>query len=282
MSTGEALIRTAVVQMVSTDVVADNLQNAAELIRQAVLEGAQLLVLPENFALFSSSKLFAASQQEASSGGPMRSFLSATAREHGVWLVGGSLPLPAPARKVYAASFVLDSGGIERACYRKVHLFDAEVGDAQGRYRESDTLTAGDEVVSVATPFGKLGLSICYDLRFPELYRALFQQRVDLVTVPSAFTERTGRAHWQPLLQARAIENCCYVLAPNQGGQHTPKRATWGHSMIVDPWGKVLAQCEQGEGFAIADIDLAYLRDLRQRMPVGSHQRIKVSERGIT
>ncbi|MGI9284808.1 MAG: carbon-nitrogen hydrolase family protein [Pseudomonadales bacterium] len=282
MSEGDALVRTSVVQMVSTDVVADNLNTAAELIRKAVLEGAQLLVLPENFALFSSSKLLDAGQQEATNSGPMRSFLSATAREHGVWLVGGSLPLPAATQKVYAASFVLDSEGIERACYRKVHLFDAEVGDAQGRYRESDTLTAGDEVVSVETPFGKLGLSICYDLRFPELYRALFKQGVDLVTVPSAFTERTGRAHWEPLLRARAIENCCYILAPNQGGQHTPKRATWGHSMIVDPWGKVLAQCEQGEGFAIADIDLGYLSELRQRMPVRNHQRIKVPEGDIT
>lgn len=273
------VIRAAVVQMVSTDVIADNLQIAAELIRQAVLEGAQLLVLPENFALFSSARLFEAGQQEDSSAGPIRTFLAVTARQHGVWLVGGSLPLPSnDTHKVYAASFVLDPDGAECACYRKVHLFDAEVGDAQGRYLESDILAAGHEVVSVATPFGKLGLSICYDLRFPELYRALFQQGVDLITVPSAFTERTGQAHWQPLLQARAIENCCYVLAPNQGGQHTPKRATWGHSMIVDPWGEVLAQCEFGNGFAIADIDLAYLRDLRQRMPVHAHQRIKVAE----
>ncbi|MGI9295206.1 MAG: carbon-nitrogen hydrolase family protein [Pseudomonadales bacterium] len=271
-------MRAAVVQMVSTDNVTDNFQIADELIRQTALEGAQLIVLPENFALFSSSKLLEASQQEDASAGPIRSFLATTAREHGVWLVGGSLPLPAAAQKVYAASFVFDPNGIERACYRKVHLFDAEVGDAQGRYRESDTLAAGDEVVSLETPFGKLGLSICYDLRFPELYRALFQQGVDLVTVPSAFTERTGRAHWQPLLQARAIENCCYVLAPNQGGQHTSKRATWGHSMIVDPWGKVLAECEEGVGFAIAEIDLAYLRELRQRMPVHAHQRIKVPE----
>lgn len=276
MTDEKALIRAAVVQMVSTDTIAENLQTAAKLVRQAVREGAQLLVLPENFALFSSGRLFDASQHEASNAGPMRSFLAATAREHGVWLVGGSLPLPAAAQKVYAASFVLDPEGVERACYRKVHLFDAEVGDAQGQYRESDTLTAGDDVVSVTSPFGKLGLSICYDLRFPELYRALFQQGVDLITVPSAFTERTGRAHWQPLLQARAIENCCYILAPNQGGQHTAKRATWGHSMIVDPWGKVLAQCEQGEGIAIADIDLAYLSDLRRRMPVHAHQRIKV------
>ncbi len=272
------MIRAAVIQMVSSDDVAANLQVASELIRQAAAEGASLLVLPENFALFSSSKLLDAGRREATNAGPIRSFLASAAREHGVWLVGGSIPLPADAQKVYAACLVLDPSGTERACYHKIHLFDAQVGDAQGRYMESDTLAAGDEVVSIATPFGKLGLSLCYDLRFPELYRAMFQQGIDLISVPSAFTERTGQAHWQPLLQARAIENCCYVLAPNQGGQHTPKRATWGHSMIVDPWGKVLAQCQQGEGFAIADIDLALLRDLRQRMPLHSHQKIRVPE----
>lgn len=278
MSAATTTIRAAVIQMVSGADVAANLQVAAELIRQAAGEGASLLVLPENFALFSSSILFETSREEASKAGPLRTFLAATAREHGVWLVGGSIPLPANARKVYAASLVLDPNGVERACYRKIHLFDADVGDAQGHYKESDTLAAGDEVVSIAMPFAKLGLSICYDLRFPELYRAMFQQGIDLITVPSAFTERTGRAHWQPLLQARAIENCCFVLAPNQGGQHTPKRATWGHSMIVDPWGVVLAQCEQGEGFAIADIDLSQQHDLRQRMPIHRHQKIRVPE----
>lgn len=272
------MTRAAVIQMVSGDDIAANLRVASELIREAAAEGASLLVLPENFALFSGGKLRNASLEEATNAGPMRSFLASTAREHGVWLVGGSIPLPADAEKVYAACMVLDPSGTERACYRKIHLFDAEVGDAQGRYMESDTLSAGREVVSIATPFGKLGLSICYDLRFPELYRAMFQQGIDLVSVPSAFTERTGEVHWQPLLQARAIENCCYVLAPNQGGQHTRKRSTWGHSMIIDPWGKVLAQCEQGEGFAIADIDPALLHDLRQRMPLHSHQKIIVPE----
>ena len=271
-------IRAAVIQMVSSDDIAANLQVASELIRQAVAKGASLLALPENFALFSSARLLDAAAREATNAGPMRSFLAATAREHGVWLVGGSIPLPADAQKVYDACLVLDPSGTERACYGKIRLFDAEVGDAQRRYMESDTLAAGDELVSIATPFGRLGLSICYDLRFPELYRAMFQQGIDLISVPSAFTERTGQAHWQPLLQARAIENCCYVLAPNQGGQHTSKRATWGHSMIVSPWGTVLAQCEQGEGFAIADIDLALLHDLRQRMPLRSHQKITVPE----
>ena len=282
MSAAATTIRAAVIQMVSSDDVAANLQVAAELMRQAASEGANLLVLPENFALFSASKLLAASQQEATNAGPLRAFLAASAREHGVWLIGGSIPLPAAAQKVYAACLVVDPNGIEQACYRKIHLFDAEVGDAQGQYKESDTLAAGDEVVSVTMPLAKLGLSICYDLRFPELYRAMFQQGIDMITVPSAFTERTGRAHWQPLLQARAIENSCYVLAPNQGGQHTPKRVTWGHSMIVNPWGEVLAQCEQGEGFAIADIDLDQLRDLRQRMPLHQHQKIKVPEHCAT
>lgn len=271
--------RAAVVQMVSTASVHDNLQRAAALIGRAVADGAQLAVLPENFALLSSSKLRACSQAEISSDGPIRSFLAASARKYGIWLVGGSLPLPTGTPKVYAASFLLDAQGNERACYRKMHLFDVDVADAQGSYRESDTLAPGDEVVSVTTPFGKLGLSICYDLRFPELYRALFQQQVDIITVPSAFTEHTGQAHWQTLLQARAIENCCYVLAPNQGGRHSAKRVTWGHSMIVDPWGRVLAACEKGEGVAIADLNMDHLHDLRRRMPLRAHQRIHVPER---
>ncbi|MBL4584282.1 MAG: carbon-nitrogen hydrolase family protein, partial [Pseudomonadales bacterium] len=178
---------------------------------------------------------------------------------------------------VRAASFLYDDTGAEIARYDKIHLFDAQIADGQGSYRESDTFEPGDSAVCIETPLGNIGMSVCYDLRFPELYRVLFNAGAQLLTVPSAFTATTGKAHWEPLLRARAIENLSYVLASNQGGSHGPNRQTWGHSMIIDPWGKVLAEAGTEPCVIAAEIDLDLLNQHRADLPVGEHQRFTVN-----
>ncbi|OGT71655.1 MAG: hypothetical protein A3H44_11220, partial [Gammaproteobacteria bacterium RIFCSPLOWO2_02_FULL_57_10] len=215
-----------------------------------------------------------------------QSFLREQARQHGIILVAGTMPVvtrPASPNgvvetiadgRVRPASLVYSPDGLLMARYDKMHLFDVKVADKQAQYMESRSFEPGSSVVTVATPLGKLGLSICYDLRFPELYRRLLDDGAEIITVPSAFTKVTGEAHWEILLRARAIENQCYVLAANQGGVHNASRETWGHSMIIDPWGNVMARVEKGEGIAIAEIDLDYLHDLRSRMPVQAHRRL--------
>jgi deaminated glutathione amidase len=301
-------LKIAAVQMVSTPEVARNLDAAARGIAQAAAAGAALVVLPEYFCLMGHSerdKLAHAEPPWSAGGGPIQHFLSAQARQHGLWLLGGTLPVrPAPSARTDGApggqgidhartdraatgeagvgppervlnrSLLFGPGGQAAAHYDKIHLFSFASGNE--RYDEGRTLSAGSEPVAATldTPAGplRLGLSICYDLRFPELYRALMHPPCDLIAVPAAFTHTTGRAHWELLLRARAVENQCYVVAAAQGGTHENGRRTWGHSLIADPWGEVLACVEIGEGVAIADIDAARLADVRERLPALAHR----------
>lgn len=279
--------RVAALQMTSGGNLEANLQQATELIERAVKQGAKLLVLPEYFAYHGCRDVSAIAEQEQSPSGPARTFLSEQAKLHQVWIVGGTIPVAQSSNSAYlvstprdgrgmASCFVVDDKGTEVACYQKMHLFDVQVDDAKGNYRESDDYCHGDQPVVVDTPFGRLGLSVCYDLRFPELYRYLADQGAELIVVPSAFTAKTGEAHWQLLLRARAVENLSYVIGANMGDRSHPKQPTWGGSAIVDPWGNVLSELKDGQGVAIADVDLDYLKKLRQKMPVYEHRRFSV------
>ena len=270
----------AAVQMTSTDSVADNLERTEALLAEAAGRGARLAVLPENFALMPLASRDKTAIAEIPGQGPLQDFLAATAERHGLWIVAGSLPLKSPdPRRTYGASIVYDASGRRRDIYRKIHLFDVDLADSDESYRESKSMYPGDEPVAQSTPFGKLGLTICYDLRFPELYRALVDAGATLFTVPSAFTETTGRAHWETLLRARAVENLAYVIAAGQTGRHPDGRSTWGHSMIVDPWGRILAECESGEGLALADIEPARVAGLRREFPALSNRRLADNDR---
>lgn len=277
--------KVAAVQMVSTAHLDENLQTAARLIAEARAAGASLVLLPEVFAVLEGGPMRPFGEEEGA--GPIQEFLSGQAREHELILVGGTIPLiTRPGRKpndpdyfvddarVRPASLVYDASGAQIARYDKIHLFDVVVADQQASYSESRSYEAGNEIVSADTELGRLGLTVCYDLRFPELYRELFSRQVDMVTVPAAFTRVTGEAHWETLLRARAIENQCYVIAAGQGGKHNEKRETWGHSMIIDPWGKVLDEIDQGEGLAIAEIDLEFVESVRKRMPIFQQRKI--------
>jgi nitrilase len=269
--------KVAALQMVSGEDLEANLATAAQLIEQAVNEGAELIVLPESFSLYGSVDYGKAGKREISHEGPARHFLAEQAARHGVWLVGGTIPVldkKDSKGRVRAACFVYNDKGVEQARYDKIHLFDVELPDKQKRYAESDVFSPGSEVVCVDTPFGLLGLAVCYDLRFPELFRVLFQRRVDLVAVPSAFTDITGEAHWLALLRARAIENCCYMIGANQGGEHDSKRITWGGSAVVNPWGDCLAEAAKGNAVVVAEVDPGKREELLGRIPVHRHQRI--------
>lgn len=271
----------AVLQMVSGKQLAQNLEQASALLQQAHTEGADLAVLPENFAYFGYKPL-ADVAEPAGGNGPICEFLAEQSKSLGLWIVAGTAPFAesaqgtaAPLDKVYAGSSVWSPAGDMVARYDKCHMFDALVGDGVGSYRESDAFMAGEGPLSVSTPWGDLGLSVCYDLRFPEYYRSLVNASTTMLAVPSAFTARTGEAHWEVLLRARAIENQCFVLAANQGGDHGKQRVTHGHSCIISPWGKVLAErVEPGAGVVTARLDLAELRQLRQDMPVLAHRRL--------
>jgi nitrilase len=270
----------AAIQMVSTHNIDENLRQAALLLDRAASQGARVAVLPENFAVLDTDNMVLHGSREISPDGPIRSFLAEQARRHRLWIVGGSLPIAARPdgtpleERVRASCIVVNDQGKEVARYDKVHLFDAMVADSQGQYRESDTFEPGDSLVTVDTPAGRLGLAICYDLRFPELFRQLRDRQADWITLPSAFTWQTGNAHWHPLIQARAIENQVWVVAPGQGGQNSEHRRTWGHSMIVDPWGKVRTELPEGAGVITTALDPDYLQQVRTRMPVWEHRRL--------
>lgn len=268
--------RIALLQLISTEDLDENLRQIAELLSQAAEQGAVLVVLPENFALLHTNGLRALAES-----GPDRvvQFLCTQAAELGLWIVAGSLPMVVTgagevvnAPRVRAVCLLIDALGSIRARYDKLHLFDVDVADQQKSYRESAVVEAGEDLVVVDTPVGALGLSICYDLRFPEQYQKLREAGAELIAVPSAFTYVTGEAHWEVLLRARAIENQVYILGCNQGGRHNTERESWGHSMVVDPWGKIMTQCEMGNKLLIADIDIEYLMDIRQKMPVLAHR----------
>ena len=266
-----APLRVAAVQMVSGADIRQNLLDAERLVAEAAARGARLVALPEYFPLISPDETAKVRAREHDGAGPLQDFLGETARRHQVWLVGGSIPLAAAAPdKVRNSCLVFDDGGRRVARYDKIHLFGFRRGTEQ--YDESRSIEAGDAVVAFDSPFGRIGLSICYDLRFPELYRAM--GAVDLLVVPAAFTHTTGQAHWELLLRARAVENLCYVLAAAQGGTHSGGRRTWGDSMVVDPWGVVLDRLAQGAGVVVADLDPARSSELRQNLPALQHRRL--------
>ena len=266
----------AVIQMVSQSDVLANLIQARRLLERAADGGAQLAVLPENFAAMGRRDIADIGRAEAEGQGPILPWLKQTARDLNLWIVAGTLPLPPegqPTAKVNACSLLINADGEPVARYDKLHLFDVDVSDNRGRYRESDDYAQGERVVVADTPVGKLGLSVCYDLRFPELYSELRAAGAELITAPSAFTAVTGAAHWDILIRARAIETQCYVLAAAQGGVHPGPRETFGHAAIIDPWGRVLAEQAQGEGVLLAERDSAEQAAIRSRMPVVSHRR---------
>jgi deaminated glutathione amidase len=268
-TTTPGIVKIAGIQMASSPHVSSNLTEAERLIEIAVDQGAKLVVLPEYFAIMGMKDTDKVKVREQEGHGPIQRFLSKTAKKHQIWLIGGSVPLEAKsAKKVRNSCLVFDPSGKLAARYDKIHLFNLDLGNEH--YHEDDTIEAGDKVVVLDTPIGRIGLSICYDLRFPELYRAM--GKVDLIVIPAAFTDTTGKAHWETLVRARAIENMCYVLAPAQGGYHISGRETHGNSMIVDPWGVVLDRLPRGSGVVIAGINPAYQVSLRKSLPALEHR----------
>jgi nitrilase len=261
--------------MASGPQVGANLLEAERLIGLAVHKGAQLVVLPENFAIMGKKESDKVAVREADGEGPIQEFLSQQARRHAIWLVGGTVPLRAESeKKIRAACLLYNDRGQRVARYDKLHLFDVSVVGSDERYTESETIEPGDQAVVVDTPFGRLGLAVCYDLRFPELFRTMIDQGVEIIALPSAFTAITGKAHWEVLVRARAIENISYVLAAAQGGYHLNGRETYGHSMIVDPWGQVMNELANGSGLVCADLDLKRLKNIRRTFPCLDHRNI--------
>jgi len=270
-------MRVAAIQMNSGADVGANLKLAGELLAAAAADDCMLAVLPENFALMPQRGRDKADIAEPPGDGPVQTFLAETSRNLGMWIIGGSMPLVSPeidSGRVYGACPVYNSSGEQQAIYRKIHLFDVDLVDEQESYRESRSMIAGDSVTSVDTPCGRVGLTICYDLRFPELYRQLVDDGATLFTVPAAFTAATGEAHWHILLRARAIENLAYVVAPGQYGEHPDRRSTYGHSLIIDPWGRVLAEATDGNCHVTADIDPQLPAKLRSEFPALQNRRL--------
>lgn len=272
-NTNNDIIKMAAIQMASGPQVAANLSEAERLIEVAVNQGAKLVALPEYFAIMGLKDSDKVAVREAEGKGQIQDFLSQTAKKHKIWLIGGSVPLVSNfPNKVRNSCLVYDDKGKQVARYDKIHLFGLDLGNE--RYHEEKTIEAGDTVKVVNTPFGKIGLSICYDLRFPELYRAMGE--VNIIVVPSAFTDTTGKAHWESLVRARAIENLSYVIAPAQGGYHISGRETHGNTMIVDPWGVVLDRLPRGSGVVMATMNPKYQESLRKSLPALKHRTIKV------
>jgi deaminated glutathione amidase len=271
MAATQSMFRVAAIQMASGPNIAANLQEAERLIELAAATGARIVALPEYFCIMGMKDTDKVAARERDGDGPIQAFLAAQARRHRIWLIGGSVPLESstPA-KVRNACLVYNQLGERVARYDKVHLFGFEMG--QEKYSEERTIEPGTQVCTVDSPYGKLGISVCYDLRFPELYRAMGE--VDLILVPSAFTETTGKAHWETLVRARAIENLAYVIAPAQGGYHVNGRETHGHTMIVDPWGIVLDRLPRGSGVVVAGVSPTYQAKVRRSLPALSHRTV--------
>lgn len=262
----------AAIQMVSGAALEPNLAAAERLLAAAAAAGARLAALPENFYCIGRHESDKVKLREREGSGPIQEFLSASAKKHRMWIVGGTAPIDcAKADRISSACLVFDDKGARVARYDKMHLFRFDGGGGE-RYDEARTLEPGTQAVALASPFGRLALSVCYDVRFPELYRGLGE--FDALFVPSAFTVPTGRAHWEPLLRARAIENQAYVIAPAQGGVHDGGRRTYGHTMVVDPWGEVLAVRPEGEGAVLAEIDSARIAEVRSSLPALANRRL--------
>jgi len=263
----------AAIQMTSGPEVAANLDQARPLLEEAARRGARLAVLPENFAFMGLRDADKRAVGEIEGSGPIQDFLAETARRLQMWIVAGTVPLRSGQDgRVAAASLVYDAAGARAARYDKIHLFDVDIPGRAERYRESAHVAPGSRIAIVDTPVGKLGLSVCYDVRFPELFRRLSAAGAQLLTVPSAFTSPTGRAHWEVLLCARAIENLCYVIAPAQSGFHPNGRETYGDSMIVDYWGRVLQRLPRGRGCVVAPVDLRQQAQVRENFPALAHR----------
>ena len=271
-------VQLAAIQMTSRDDVAANLDAARELLQRAAQQGARLAVLPENFAYMAADESGKVRIAEADGTGPIQEFLAASARELKLWIVGGTIPIRSadPARP-YAACGVWDDSGKRVGRYDKIHLFDVQVPESSEAYRESRRTMPGRESLVLETPLGRLGVAVCYDLRFPELFRAMLSSQPDAVALPAAFTYRTGQAHWHTLLKARAIENLCYVVAAAQTGVHPGGRRTYGHSVIVGPWGEILADAGEEPGVVTAPLDADYLQRLRAQFPVLTHRRLETA-----
>ena len=265
--------RITAVQTNSSDNIDQNLVVAETNIVQASKQGSVLIVLPECFAFMQNSRSQLLQCAEVDGHGKIQDFLSTTAKANNVWIIGGSVPLESgTSDKVTNSLLVYDNDGGRVARYDKIFLFDVSLSSGE-RYCESDYTLSGNSVEVIDSPVGKIGLSICYDLRFPELYRRLTHMGAQILVVPSAFSHTTGQSHWLPLLRARAIENACYVIAPAQTGMHSNGRKTWGHTVIIDPWGKVLAEMKSDPGFVSADIDLNKLMNIREQLPSLLHCR---------
>lgn len=267
-------MKASVIQMVSTANTDENLSQAAKLLRQAKEEGAEVAILPEMFSHFGEKDALEFAKTHAQADGPIRTWLRSVCRELRLWVVAGTMPIldSEVQEKPTATSLIVDADGTEYARYDKIHLFDVDVRDQQGAYRESNFYEAGGRTCVTVSPLGAMGIAVCYDLRFPELFRNLIQRGAKVIAIPSAFTYQTGLAHWMPLLQARAIENQCFILAANQGGQHSPKRRTWGHSCIIDPWGKILGELEDGQGVLTRDLMLEETDSVRASIPCLQHR----------
>lgn len=263
----------AIIQMNSNDNVVVNLVQAKQLIQNAVSHAAQIVVLPENFALMGNCLV----AKEPFGDGPLQDFLATQAKKYGIWIIGGTIPISSlEPNKVYSSSLIYNSQGQCISRYDKIHLFDAKLNKNE-HYQESRTFLPGNKIVLAETPIGKIGLAVCYDIRFPELFQELSRQGAEIFILPAAFTVPTGQAHWESLIRARAIENLCYFVAAAQTGTHSLNRITYGHSMIVDPWGKVISQLDDKVGFLVSEINLNYLQEIRQKLPVHQHSRIKIN-----
>ncbi len=267
--------RVAAIQMASGPNVRANLTEAGKLIGHAVNAGAGMVVLPENFAIMGMAEKDKLKAKEKPGQGPIQDFLAKEAARLGVWIVGGTLPLEgSDAGHVRATCLTYNDKGQQVGRYDKIHLFDVQLEESGETYHESETIEPGQSVTVIDTPFGRLGVAICYDLRFPEVFRNMADQKVEVIAIPSAFTAITGKAHWETLLRARAIENLSYVIASAQGGYHVNGRETYGNSMIIDPWGAILDCLPRGSGFVVADIDLQKIINTRRSFPVLEHRRM--------
>lgn len=268
-------LKAACIQLASGSNVNANLLETERLVEAAVKNGANLVVLPENFAFMGAQCSELLRVKEPDQDGPLQYFLSQLAKRLGIWLAGGSIPIETVDNtKIRSACLLIDAEGKRVARYDKIHLFDVNLIESHERYVESGTIEPGDAPCVVNSPFGKLGLAICYDVRFPELFRAMLDQGAEVFILPAAFTALTGKAHWESLLRARAIENLSFVLAAAQGGFHINGRETYGHSMIIDPWGNKLAERKRGNGYIIAELDLGFQDSTRRNFPSINHRRL--------
>jgi nitrilase len=268
-------MKAAAVQMTSTRDVAANLAEAGRLIAEAAAQGAELVVLPENFSFLGATDADRVAAIEPSGDGPAQRFLAEEAERHGIWLVGGTIPIrDGDSPRASSRSLLVGPDGKVAAQYDKIHLFDVDIpGRASERYAESATTRAGTRVVAAETPLARIGMTVCYDIRFPALFHRLSVLGTDVLVVPAAFTVPTGEVHWRALLTARAVEALAYVVAAGQCGEHAGGRKTYGHSLILGPWGELLAELPAGPGVVCADLDMIRLKELRQRFPAVEHRR---------